>query len=259
MDVTMLLGSDALLEFSLGFLATFQSVLCQCVDLNEISKLLDTSLVGFYPTPQNVERMQTFVGQIDRRKLLTLRHRVFERAEMRLREYSTARTLDRLRHLGSLDEDELTAMQQHWTQMFESAPHKEGIDLETFRGAVVQSIFPAWEKEPRLLAQLFEHVNKSRSGVVSLNEWANMIEALGSKRGKVKLLYGVCGDKGDPARIATTLAMLCRCWRDHEASPQELAAVETDETFYSPEKFVRLIKTRFAFLLPMLENVKFKA
>jgi hypothetical protein len=109
LDVTMFLGryvlvfvvvfsicfvffpvSDALLEFSLGFLAAFQSVLCQCEDLNEISKLLDSVMASYLPTPANVERMQSCIGQLDRRDLLTLRHRVFERAESRLREYSTA-------------------------------------------------------------------------------------------------------------------------------------------------------------------------
>ncbi len=84
--------SDALLEFSLGFLAAFQSVLCQCEDLNEISKLLDSLMASYLPTPGNVERMQSCIGQLDRRDLLTLRHRVFERAESRLREYSTAST-----------------------------------------------------------------------------------------------------------------------------------------------------------------------
>ncbi len=257
MDVTMLLGSDALLEFSLGFLAAFQIVLCQCEDLNEISKLLDSSMVAFFPTPSNVERMQSFIGQLDRRELLTLRHRVFERAEIRLREYSTARTLDRLRNLGSMDEEGLEAMQALWTRMFDCAPHKEGVDRETFCAAVGRSILPDWQREPKLLALLFDHVNKSHSGVVSLNEWANLIESLGSKKGKLRLLYGVCGDKGDPAKVAAALSMLCRCWRGREASAAELSVVEQAETVYTPEKFVRMLKAKYPDILSVLENVKF--
>jgi hypothetical protein len=258
MDVTMMLGSDALLEFSLGFLASFQSVLCQCEDLNEISKLLDSSMVAFFPTPGNVERMQSCIGQLDRRELLTMRHRVSERAEIRLREYSTARTLDRLRNLGSMDEKELRAMQAHWAQMFASAPHKDGVDREIFCQAVGRSILPEWQREPRLLAQLFEHVNKSHSGVVSLNEWANMVESLASNKAKLRLLYGVCGDKGDPVKVAATLGMLCRCWRGVEASKEELAIVENAESVYTPEKFVRMLKAKYPDLLTVLKGVKFK-
>lgn len=252
MDVTMLLGSDALLEYSLGFLAAFQTVLCQCTDLSEISKLLDSSLTSFFPTALNSERMSSFVGQIDRRELVTLRHRVYERAEKRLREHSTARTLDRLRHLGSLEENELLAMEEHWADMFAAAPHKEGIDRETFVNAVARNLVPTWAGEPKLLGLLFEHCNKSRSGVVSLNEWATMIEWMSTKRGKMRLLYGLCGDKGEPARIAQVIALLSTCWRGREATRQELAEIEA-ETSYTPERFVKMLKSRFPEFLTSLE------
>jgi hypothetical protein len=155
-----------------------------------------------------------------------------------------------------MDEQELKIMHAHWAHIFESAPHKDGLDRETFSQAVARSILPNWE--PKLLGQLFDFVNKSKSGVVSLNEWANMIETLGSKRGKLRLLYGVCGDKGDPGRIACTLSMLSKCWRGRELTLAEIEAIEKAQSFYTPEKFVRLLKKQFSDLLVALDNVKFK-
>lgn len=156
-----------------------------------------------------------------------------------------------------MDEQDLKIMQAHWAHIFESAPHKDGVDRETFSQAVALCILPAWE--PKLLGQLFEFVNKSKSGVVSLNEWANMIETLGSKRGKLRLLYGVCGDKGDPAKIASTISMICKCWRGgRELTPEEVQSIEKAQTLYTPEKFVRLLKKQYPEILAALDSVKFK-
>ena len=155
-----------------------------------------------------------------------------------------------------MDEEDLKLMHAHWAHIFESAPHKDGVDRETFSLAVVRSIFPTWE--PRLLAQLFEFVNRSKSGVVTLNEWANMIENLGSKRGKVRLLYGVCGDKGDPSKIASTLNMLSKCWCNKELSEEQLHAILHEHAVYSPEKFVRLLKKQHPEILSAVDVIKFK-
>lgn len=258
-DVVMLLGSDALVEFSLGFLASFQAVLCQCKDLQEMSRTLDASMMSFYPSAANAERMQSFIGQLDRRELVTLRHRVFERAEVRLREHSTIRTLDRLRNLGSLDDAELEALEEHWREMFDSAPHKEGIDRETFVAAVSRSVVPEWAGEPRLLDLLFDYVNKNHSGVVSLSEWATLIELLSSRRGKFRLLYGLCGDKGEPAKVAEVVRLLSTCWRGREATKEELDSIVADPGLLNPEKFVRMMKQKFPEFITSLDCLKFRS
>lgn len=87
----MLCGSDALVEFSLGFLAAFQTKLLQCQDLHQLSTLLDTAMSQFYTTPNNLERMQSFIGQLNTIELTSMRHIEFEHAETRLRAYSTGK------------------------------------------------------------------------------------------------------------------------------------------------------------------------
>lgn len=213
MDLTLFMGSDALVEISLSIFSTFQPQLCQCDDLQGLSNLWESLLANFYPTPLNLERLWLCLFTLDRRELVTMRHRVHEMAEGRLRDYSTARTLDRLRHLGSLDEKELALFRDHWSELVARSKHKEGMDLETFHKAVVKSIAPAWASEPALLDALFSHVNKSRTGSIALAEWVALIEGLSSLKGKMRLLYGMCGDRGDPRRTARTIGLLNVCWQ----------------------------------------------
>jgi hypothetical protein len=53
-------------------------------------------------------------------------------------------------------------------------------------------------------------VNKSRTGCVSMSEWGSLVEALSSRRGKMRVLYGMCGDRGEPQRVAEVLRLICR-------------------------------------------------
>jgi Rab-GTPase-TBC domain len=259
MDLTLFMGSDALLEVSLSILSNFQPQLCQCEDLQQLSALWDSVLPNFYPTPANMERLWLCLNTLDRRELVTMRHRVHEMAEGRLRDYSTTRTLDRLRHLGSLDEKELAGFKDHWSTFVAGSKHKEGMDLETFHSAVTKLIAPAWAMEPALLDALFAHVNKSRTGSIALTEWVTLIEALSSRKGKLRLLYGMCGDRGDPVRTARIIGLLSVCWRGdgEEVAADVIARIAAQATPYSPEDFVRLLKTEFPELVTSLSLLAF--
>jgi hypothetical protein len=119
-------------------------------------------------------------------------------------------------------------------------------------------VAPAWAAEPVLLDALFEHVNKNRSGAITLSEWASLVEALGSLKGKLRVLYGMCGDKGDPVRTATIIGLLCSCWRnDGDVTEKDLSAIRDNGTPYTPEKFVRLLRKHFPELVTSLELLSF--
>ncbi len=94
---------------------------------------------------------------------------------------------------------------------------------------------------------------------LSLSEWAALIETLGSLKGKLRLLYGMCGDKGDPRRTAFIVGLLCSCWRHDGDEPQDdLASIANQAAPYTPEKFVRLLRKRFPELVTSLELLSFE-
>ena len=208
MDVVVLLGCDALVEFSLGFLAAFQSKLCQCQDLHEISRLLDKSMLEFFPTPGNVDKMQSYIGQLNLMELTSMRHIGFEQAEIRLRAYSTGKAIDRLRNSVSFNENDLHKIQDHWDHLCALSNHKDGLDKESFFGLVISCIAPLWSEEPELLEWLFNCTSKSGT-VVNVTEWTHLIENLSTKKGKFKVIYAMSGGGGDPVRVAKLLRLLC--------------------------------------------------
>lgn len=92
-----------------------------------------------------------------------------------------------------------------------------------------------------------------------MSEWAALIETLGSLKGKLRLLYGMCGDKGDPRRTAAIVGLLCSCWRhDGDVSPDDLASIANQTVPYTPEKFVHLLRKRFPELVTSLELLSFE-
>jgi hypothetical protein len=144
-----------------------------------------------------------------------------------------------------VDEHKIKAMEAQWAEMIASSSHKDGIDKNTFTSSIARSMFPKFSREPALLNLLFESLDRTHIGIVSLQDWATMVEWIGSKKGRMRLLYGLCGDKGDPAKMENVMNMLSICWRDQELSEIERQTIREEKDFYTPEKFVRLIKQVF--------------
>ena len=70
--------------------------------MHELSLMLDSSMLSFFPTAANVEKMQAFLGQLNALELTLRRHVGYGMAETRLRAYSTGKALERFAFLWLL-------------------------------------------------------------------------------------------------------------------------------------------------------------